>query len=216
MKAFGKLFSRNMKLTLGNVWRRELIMLVLCVIAVFQYAKIGQRPLFSDVMQGISDFRGNPYFPMSWFLIVIFNQVVIGDSFRKLILHDYPLVASISLGRYLFCSVLNLFSVGGANVLLLLVMTRHHPLHFAWTAAFCLLLFLACFAFLTLIFSPVICEGLVVIIAVLTIFADGMPFFGRLMFVRGTAILPGDVLAALLMLIIIAWCGFRIKQLDFI
>lgn len=127
-----------MKLMLGNVWRRELIMLVLCVIAVFQYAKIGQRPLFSDVMQGISDFRGNPYFPMSWFLIVIFNQVVIGDSFRKLILHDYPLVASISLGRYLFCSVLNLFSVGGANVLLLLVMTRHHSLHFAWTAAFCL------------------------------------------------------------------------------
>ena len=176
-----------MKLMLGNVWRRELIMLVLCVIAVFQYAKIGQRLLFSDVMQGISDFRGNPYFPMSWFLIVIFNQVVIGDSFRKLILHDYPLVASISLGKYLFCSVLNLFSVGGA-----------------------------CFAFLTLIFSPVICEGLVVIIAVLTIFADGMPFFGRLMFVRGTAILPGDVLAALLMLIIIAWCGFRIKQLDFI
>ena len=35
-----------MKLMLGNVWRRELIMLVLCVIAVFQYAKIGQRPLF--------------------------------------------------------------------------------------------------------------------------------------------------------------------------
>ena len=197
-----------MKLMLGNVWRRELIMLVLCVIAVFQYAKIGQRLLFSDVMQGISDFRGNPYFPMSWFLIVIFNQVVIGDSFRKLILHDYPLVASISLGKYLFCSVLNLFSVGGANVLLLLVMTRHHSLHFAWTAAFCLLLFLACFA--------LICEGLVVIIAVLTIFADGMPFFGRLMFVRGTAILPGDFLAALLMLIIIAWCGFRIKQLDFI
>lgn len=205
-----------MKLMLGNVWRRELIMLVLCVVAVFQYAKIGQRPLFSDVMQGISDFRGNPYFPMSWFLIVIFNQVVIGDSFRKLILHDYPLVASISLGRYLFCSVLNLFSVGGANVLLLLVLTRHHSLHFAWTAAFCLLLFLACFAFLTLIFPPVICEGLVVVIAVLTIFADGMPFFGRLMFVRGTSILPGDVLAALLMLIIIAWCGFRIKQLDFI
>ena len=74
-----------MKLMLGNVWRRELIMLVLCAIAVFQYAKIGQRPLFSDVMQGISDFRGNPYFPMSWFLIVLFNQVVIGDSFRKLI-----------------------------------------------------------------------------------------------------------------------------------
>ena len=54
------------------------------------------------------------------------------------------------------------------------------------------------------------------VIAVLTIFADGMPFFGRLMFVRGTAIFPGDVLAALLMLIIISWCGFRIKQLDFI
>lgn len=30
-----------MKLMLGNVWRRELIMLVLCVIAVLQYAKIG-------------------------------------------------------------------------------------------------------------------------------------------------------------------------------
>ena len=100
--------------------------------------------------------------------------------------------------------------------MLLLVMTRHHSLHFAWIAAFCLLLFLVCFAFLTLIFPPVICEGLVVVIAVLTIFADGMPFFGRLMFVRGTAIFPGDVLAALLMLIIIAWCGFRIKQLDFI
>ena len=178
---------------LGNVWRRELIMLFCASLPFFSMPKLVQGPLLVDVMQGISVFlEAIRTFRMSWFCIVILIQVVIGDSFSKLILSWLSVGRKHQSWQVSFCSVLNLFSVGGANVLLLLVLTRHHSLHFAWTAAFCLLLFLACFAFLTLIFPPVICEGLVVVIAVLTIFADGMPFLAGWCLSEERRFCPGE------------------------
>ena len=216
MTGFLKLFSRNMKLMFENIRYRELIMLLLTTVSVLQYSGIGQRPLLSDVMHGIADFSSTPYLPVSWLLIVMFNEIVTGDGFRELILHDYPLVSMVSLGEYLSCSVLCLIVSGGVNLALLLVLTRLSSLHFSVTVFFILLEFMLFFAFLTLVWPPLICEGIVVVTAVSTVFNDGMPCFSRLMAARGSAWTAGDVAFALLMALGIVLCGLKIRKLDFL